>query len=109
MNYPLRGEIYWIDLDPTIGSEIKKTRPALIISNDQGNKFSNLVIVAPITSSTARVYDFQVKIDLPNIHGKILLNQIRAVDKVRILSKIAEVNDDDMDKVNESIRIALDL
>ncbi len=63
MNFPQRGEIYWVNLDPTIGTEIDKTRPALIISNDIGNQYSDRVIVAPTTSQNiGRVYPFEVLI-----------------------------------------------
>ena len=63
MIFPQRGEIYWVSLDPTIGSEIAKTRPALIISNDIGNQHADRVIVAPIsTANVSKVYPFEVKL-----------------------------------------------
>jgi mRNA interferase MazF len=89
VSYPRRGELYWVALDPTVGTEIAKTRPALIISNDLGNQHAQQVIVAPLTSRRLdRIYPFEVLI--PASEGgllqasKILLNQIRTVDKVRL-------------------------
>lgn len=64
MSFPRRGEVYWVNLDPTVGSEIAKTRPAVIISNDVGNQYADRVIVAPISSSgMSRVYPFEVRLN----------------------------------------------
>jgi len=65
--FPKRGEIYWVNLDPTIGSETKKTRPAVIISNDIGNETSKIVILAPITSKVKNIYPFEAK---TSVNGK---------------------------------------
>ena len=63
MNFPHRGEIYWVNLDPTVGTEISKTRPALIISNNIGNHYSGRVTVAPISSmETQRVYPIRINL-----------------------------------------------
>jgi mRNA interferase MazF len=109
-----RSEIWLVNLDPTIGREIRKTRPAVIIQNDIGNKFSAMVIVAPVTSkrldkiSPVEVYlpkkDAEIK-----KNSKILLNQIRSVDKIRLVKKIGKVNPRLMKKVNESLKISLGL
>lgn len=83
-----RGEIYWVQLDPTIGAEIKKTRPALVFSNNQSNKFSDLVTVLPLTSKVKTIYPFEVLV--PAGEGgleepsKVKANQIRTIDKRRI-------------------------
>lgn len=60
MGYPKKGEIYLVNFDPTIGSEVKKKRPALILSNDIHNQYSPLVTVAPLSSNTNKVYPFEV-------------------------------------------------
>ena len=75
--FPKRGDVFWVCLDPVIGSEINKKRPCLVVSNNLGNEFSSRVVVAPITSSVREVYPFEVKITLENREGKILLDQIR--------------------------------
>lgn len=108
-DFPKRGEIYWVSLDPTVGSEIQKTRPALIISNDIGNEFSSRVIVAPITSSAAKIFPFQVKIELNHKPRKILLDQIRTIDKLRLKNKVATAPKSIMDEVDKAIKISLGL
>ncbi len=106
---PKRGEIYWVNLDPTVGTEIKKTRPALILSNDIGNEFSKRVIVAPITSSVNNVYRFQVKINIFEKECKVLVDQLRSVDKLRLGSKIVSLSSDLIEQVNLALKITLDL
>lgn len=107
--FPKRGEIYWVDLDPTMGSEIQKTRPALVISNNIGNELSSRVIVAPITSSTLRVFPFQVTIELNGKPRKILLDQIRTLDRARLKNKIAVVDKSIMTLVEKAIKVSLAL
>lgn len=111
-----RGEIYWVDLSGAKGAEIDtKTRPALIIQNDTGNQYSPTTIIAPITSitSTKKVYPFEVRVTpqesgLPN-ESKILLNQIRTVDKSRLKGKIGTLSSAKMLEVDKAIRISLGL
>ena len=85
--FPRRGDIYWVSLDLTTGSETKKTRPCLIIFNDLGNQASNTVIVAPITSKAHKVYSFEVRVEVCGTPGKAMMNQCRAVDKSRLGKK----------------------
>ncbi len=109
-----RGEIYWINLDPTVGSEIKKTRPGLVVSNDEGNLHSDLITVLPITSQTDKVYPFEVFIKAGEgglkESGKIKANQIRTIDKRRIAGGPLgpHVNDDVLLKVEDALKIHLD-
>lgn len=108
-----RGEIYWVNLDPTVGSEIKKTRPALIVSNDQNNQFADTVTVLPITSQTAKLYPFEVllKREISGLQedGKAKANQIRTVDKRRLSGKPAglPLSDRVMLEVDKAIKIHL--
>lgn len=104
-----RGEIFWVKFDPAIGSEINKTRPALIVSNDAGNLASNRVIVAPITSSVIKIYPFEVKVMIKGKQCKILLNQIRTVDKIRVNNKIITLEPELMIEVDKALKIALSL
>lgn len=112
-SYPMRGEVYWVKLDPVIGSEISKTRPAVVISNDTGNRYSDRVIVAPLTSKGFdKVYPFEVKItagDNISDASKILLDQIRTIDKSRLGKKIGMLSHKKMEEVNQAIRISLDV
>ena len=87
-----KGEIYIASLDPTIGGEIKKTRPVVIVSNDINNKYSKTITVLPITSNTKRIYPFEVYVDkgignLPK-DSKLKADQIRTIDKSRITKLI---------------------
>ena len=84
-------DVYLVELDPTRGSEIKKTRPAVIISPDAMNKNLQTVIVAPLTS-TAKGYPSRIATRFDDVNGEIVLDQIRAVDKVRLVKRKGKVN-----------------
>src|SRR4051812_37119578 len=104
MRVPRRGELYWVNLDPANGSEIAKTRPALIISNDIGNQHADRVIVAPISSgSLGKIYPFEVHLNVGEggiaKESKILLDQIRTLDKSRLGSYIGILNSERMEEV----------
>ena len=107
--YPKRGEIYWISLDPTIGSEVKKTRPGLILSNDLSNKHSQRVIVGPITSSIKRIYPFEAEITLPKSACKVMLDQVRTVDKRRVGQLIGTISAEEMHHVERALKLTLAL
>ncbi len=108
-NYPKRGEVYWVALDPTVGSEINKTRPAVIVSNDEGNEISQRVIVAPITSTVSSVYPFEAKVSINGKDGKILLDQVRSIYKKRLSKKLTVLDIETMYQVNKALKIALAL
>ena len=109
--FPKRGEIFLVSLDPTIGSEINKTRPALVISNDINNKFSSTVTVIPITSNVKKVFPFEVLFP-PAQSGlseasKAKCNQIRTVDKRRLIKPLGKISQKKMGKVEDSLSIHL--
>lgn len=105
--HPKRGEIYWVCLDPTVGSEIKKTRPALILSNNISNKLSARVIIAPITSSTHKIYPFEAVVVMPKGIKKVMLDQLRSVDKLRLGNKICFVPSHEMHEVERALKLTL--
>lgn len=107
--FPKRGEVYWVKLDPVVGSEIAKTRPCLIVSHNAGNEVSPQLIVAPITSSIKRIFPFEVPIEIGEKKGKILLNQIRCIDKVRLSGHIDRIDSKTMDLVDEALKLVLAL
>lgn len=112
MSYPKRGELYWVNLDPTVGTEISKTRPALIISNDVGNQYAGRVIIAPISSGgKGKIYPFEVGLKAGegtlSQRSKVLLDQIRSVDKSRLGNKIGVLTSKRMKEVNRAIRLSL--
>jgi len=86
-----RFEVYLINLDPTIGSEIKKTRPCLIISPDEMNRFIRTLIVAPMTTK-GTTYPTRVGCKFRGKHGQIVLDQIRTVDKARLVRKLGRID-----------------
>jgi mRNA interferase MazF len=85
-----RGEVYWVNLDPTLGTEINKTRPALIVSPDDLNAVLPRVIVAPITSK-GQPLGCRPEVNFDGRNARILLDQIRSVDKRRLLGKMGEI------------------
>ena len=108
-----RGDIFLANLDPTIGAEISKKRPVLIVSNNINNKFSDCVTILPITSSTSKVYPFEVFISSKESEleydSKIKANQIRTIDKKRLIKQIAFLPQKLLKNVNNAIKIHLDL
>jgi mRNA interferase MazF len=111
---PKRGEVYLVNFDPTIGSEIRKTRPALVVQNDIANRYSPVTIVAAITSQIGeRIYPTEVLVEVGqsdlNRRCVVLLNQIRAIDKRRLVKKLAVFDSVLMEKVNQALEISLGL
>ncbi|MBN1385582.1 type II toxin-antitoxin system PemK/MazF family toxin [Candidatus Woesearchaeota archaeon] len=108
-----RGEIWLVNLDPTIGHEIRKSRPGIIIQNDIGNKYSPITIIAPVTSSIEKIYPIEVLLTKKNSglkkESKAVLNQIRAIDKKRLIRKIGRLKNSAIGEVNEAIKISLGL
>ncbi|WP_395053060.1 type II toxin-antitoxin system PemK/MazF family toxin [Flavobacterium sp.] len=96
-------EIFWVVLDPTLGSEINKIRPCLIISPNDSNHYLNTVLIAPITS-TLRKFPMRVDIILENKNGQIALDQIRCIDKVRLKNKIDILSKKEILKVKSLIK-----
>lgn len=113
MVLPKRSEVYYVSFDPTVGVEIRKTRPALIIQNDVGNTHSPATIVAAITSSTREIYPYEVSLPageggLPR-NSIVLLNQIRTIDKKRLGRKLGTISAETMRKVERALAISLGL
>ena len=86
-----RFEVYLVRLDPTVGSEIQKTRPCLVISPDEMNRFIDTVIVAPMTTK-GRPYPTRVPLKFKSKRGHIVLDQIRTIDKTRLVKKLGQVD-----------------
>lgn len=106
-SYPKRGDVYWVNLDPTAGSETKKTRPAVIVSNNVANQFSHMIIIAPVTSNAEKIYPFEVPLEVAKKKGKAMLNQIRAIDKARLGKKILSLDVPTMEKLDEALKLAV--
>lgn len=93
-----RFDVYLVNLDPTIGSEIKKTRPCLVISPDEMNRYIKTVIVAPMTTK-GRNYPTRVACKFQSKQGQIVLDQIRTVDTVRLVKKVGKIDTQTQTKV----------
>ena len=111
---PIRGEIYLVNFEPTIGSEISKTRPALIVQNNIANKSSPIIIIAAITSKfDDRLYPTEVLIEPPEGGLKttsvILLNQIRSIDRQRFVRRIGAISLEKLSEVERAIQISFGL
>jgi mRNA interferase MazF len=114
ITWPKRGELYLVNFDPTIGSEIKKTRPALIIQNDIGNRHSPITIVAAVTSQfDGTLYPTEVLIRAPEgglrQDSVVLLNQIRSIDKTRLMKRLGVLKPATLESVNRALQISLQL
>ena len=114
MGYPKKEEIYLVNFDPTVGHEVKKKRPALILSNNIHNQYSPLVTVAPLSSNTNKVYPFEVyvpkKLTGLNENSKIMIIQLRSIDKKRLINKIGNIEDKEItNKINKAISEHFDL
>lgn len=102
-----RGNIWWVNFDPAIGSEIKKTRPAVIISNDASNHYSNRVQVIPATSATKKLYPPECYIQIKGKPSKVMADQIMTVSKERLYDFICSISPEEMDEIQRIILIQL--
>jgi len=104
-----RSEVWWVDFDPAQGSEVQKTRPAVIVSNDTSNRLLSRVVVVPFTSNTKKIYPGNVLVTIDNRQSKLMADQITTADKSRLKSYICSLSRADMTKVEAVIRLHLDL
>ena len=108
-----RGNIYLANLNPTLGNEINKTRPVVVISNDLNNEYNNIITIIPITSNTKKVFKFEVFLaagtgNLPK-DSKVKVDQIRAIDKLRLGKEIGSLPSALIRQLEEAVRIHLEL
>ncbi|MDX2113960.1 MAG: type II toxin-antitoxin system PemK/MazF family toxin [Alphaproteobacteria bacterium] len=104
-----RGEIWWVSFDPAQGSEIQKTRPAVIVSNDAANRVLNRAQVIPISSQVQKIYVSETLVRVLGKQGKVMADQIRTVDKSRIKTFINTVSDAELAGIERIIKIQLGL
>ena len=104
-----RSDVWWVNFEPSIGGEIRKKRPAVIVSNDAANKFLNRDQVVPLTSKTGRLYPSEAYVRVSRKVGKAMADQLATVSKERLFKRIGVISDEDLRKVEEAIKTHLDL
>ena len=104
-----RGEVWWVAFDPAVGSEIQKTRPAIIVSNDSANRNLKRVVVVPLTTNTFRVFPGEARVSVAGEFCKAMSDQLMAADKLRLKEKLATLSKSDMLEVEQAICVHLGL
>jgi len=104
-----RGEVWWVRFDPSIGGEIRKKRPAVIVSNNAANQFLNRVQVVPVTSSVGKLYPSEAYITLRGKKAKAMADQLTTVSKERLINQVGSISKIELEGLARAIMIQLNL
>jgi mRNA interferase MazF len=104
-----RGDVCWVALDPAVGSEIQKTRPAIVVSNDAMNRHGVRVVVVPVTANVDHCYPGEALVTIKGKPARALGDQLRSIDKVRLRGKLDTLASSEMRAVEDALRLTLSL
>ena len=104
-----RGEVWWVELDPTRGSEIQKTRPCVVITDDGINRYRNTHVVVALSSTSPKKWPLYVAVPSVSPNSQAVIDQVRVLDRSRFLKRKGAITVVEMEQIDEALRIVLDL
>lgn len=107
--FPRRGEVFWVSFDPSLGGEIRKTRPAVVLSNDAANRNLNRLVMVPLSSRVEHLYPGEALVTIAGRHSKAMADQIATVSKLRLQRKLGRLADADMARVEAAVLLHLEI